>query len=243
MRSDVEQHSISRSVVLHLLPGVLISAFYFLVAPLVVELAFPSLFALLLAIPVVLIPFELGYLLYEGTRKDGTLSLKGAVLYRERLPVWQYIVLVLPSLFWAIFLFLVFSPPVDSFLIETFFSWVPDFATQHPDMSQPSQPALMTMLIMGFVFNGIAGPVVEELYFRGYLLPRISRLGACAPLVNVVLFSLYHFFTPWQNLTRILALLPLVYAVWWKRNIYLSVITHCALNVIGMLPFLVPLFG
>ena len=45
--------------------------------------------------------------------------------------------------------------------------------------------------------------MVEELYFRGYLLPRISRLGAWAPLVNTVLFSLYHLFTPWLSVGRI----------------------------------------
>ena len=45
--------------------------------------------------------------------------------------------------------------------------------------------------------------MVEEMYFHGYLLPRISRLGAWAPLVNTVLFSLYHFFTPWLNVGRI----------------------------------------
>lgn len=53
------------------------------------------------------------------------------------------------------------------------------------------------------------------------------------PIVNVVLFSLYHFFSPWQNLTRIIALLPVVYAVAWKRNIYLSILTHIGLNTIG----------
>ena len=45
--------------------------------------------------------------------------------------------------------------------------------------------------------------MVEEMFFRGYLLPRISRLGAWAPLVNTVLFSLYHLFTPWLNVGRI----------------------------------------
>jgi hypothetical protein len=34
------------------------------------------------------------------------------------------------------------------------------------------------------------------------LLPRISRFGGWAPLINTVLFSLYHFFTPWQLLGR-----------------------------------------
>ena len=45
--------------------------------------------------------------------------------------------------------------------------------------------------------------MVEKMYFRGYLLPRISRLGAWAPLVNTVLFSPYHLFTPWLNVGRI----------------------------------------
>jgi membrane protease YdiL (CAAX protease family) len=61
---------------------------------------------------------------------------------------------------------------------------------------------------LGDVVNAVAGPVVEEVYFRGYLLPRISRFGAWAPLINTVLFSVYHFFTPWQNVGRILGLLP-----------------------------------
>ena len=35
-------------------------------------------------------------------------------------------------------------------------------------------------------------PWVEELYFRGYLLPRISRYGAWAPLLGGLFFALYH---------------------------------------------------
>ena len=83
--------------------------------------------------------------------------------------------------------------------------------------------------------DGIAGPVVEEMYFRGYLLPRISRLGAWAPLVNTVLFSLYHFFTPWLNVGRIIGLLPMVYAAWWKKSIYVSMAVHVLGNAIPML--------
>ena len=49
-----------------------------------------------------------------------------------------------------------------------------------------------------FVLNGVIGPVVEELYFRGFLLPRMERLGRWAPLVNATLFSIYHFWSPWQ---------------------------------------------
>ncbi len=81
------------------------------------------------------------------------------------------------------------------------------------------------------------GPVVEELYFRGYLLPRMSQFGRWAPLVNVVLFSLYHFWSPWQLLSRIAGIAgiaPLAYAVRWKENVYLGVAVHVALNTISV---------
>jgi hypothetical protein len=57
-----EQHSAARTVVLHLLPGALITAFYAGAAPVVRSLGFPSLMAIFLAIAFVLILFELGYL-------------------------------------------------------------------------------------------------------------------------------------------------------------------------------------
>jgi energy-coupling factor transporter transmembrane protein EcfT len=60
------QYSVARSVVLHLLPGALIIAFYALLAPVVRSFGFPSLMAIFLAILFVLIPFELGYLLYRS---------------------------------------------------------------------------------------------------------------------------------------------------------------------------------
>lgn len=85
------------------------------------------------------------------------------------------------------------------------------------------------------VVNGLVGPIVEELYFRGYLLPRMDRLGRWAPLVNVSLFSLYHFWSPWQVAARILGIGPMVFAVHWKRNVYLGMVIHCTLNLIGVL--------
>ena len=93
-----------------------------------------------------------------------------------------------------------------------------------------------------FAVNAVAGPILEEVYFRGYLLPRISRFGAWAPLINTVLFSIYHFFTPWQNIGRIIGLLPMIYATWWKRSIYVSMGAHVLGNVSVMLLLFVVLF-
>jgi membrane protease YdiL (CAAX protease family) len=227
--------------VLHLLPGVLMVAFYVLAAPLVRGLGFPSLMAIYLAILFVLIPFELGYLFYRA-RKNGT-SLGSVVLYREPVPRTQLVALVLGLLAWSAIFYVLVYPPLDTFFIENVFFWLPDVLFLAEDFARYSTAALVITWVLGFVVNGIAGPVVEEVYFRGYLLPRISRFGAWAPLVNTVLFSVYHFFTPWQNVGRIVGLLPLVYAAWWKRSIYVSMGAHVLGNVSVMLMLLPVFFG
>jgi uncharacterized protein len=237
MNQQIQSHTVWQTVGLHLVPGALITAFYLLTAPLVMKGGYPALMASLLAILVILIPFELGYLLYQGQKRTGRLSLKGVVLYREPIPLWQYFIFVPLLLGWILAAFVALSP-LDNYFIRTLFSWLPTWSTSSTplaDMAQNSPSALLVTFWVGLALNGIAGPLVEELYFRGYLLPRIPSRRGWAPLINVILFSLYHFFSPWQNVTRIVALIPLVYAVAWKRNIYLSIFTHCILNTLGML--------
>lgn len=232
-----EQHSLTRTLVLHLLPGVLMVAFYVLAAPLVRGLGFPSLMAIYLAILFVLIPFELGYPLYRA-RRNGS-SLGSEVPYREPVPKGQFVALVLGLLAWSSIFYVLVYPPLDLFFIENVFAWLPDSFFLVEDFARYSTAALVITWVLGMVVNAIAGPVVEEVYFRGYLLPRISRFGAWAPLINTVLFSVYHFFTPWQNVGRIVGLLPMVYAAWWKRSIYVSMGAHVLGNVSVILMLLV----
>src|SRR5215212_12022136 len=95
-----EQHSVPRTLLLHLLPGVLILVFFVAVAPLVVRgFGFPPALAVYLAIVFVLIPFELGYLIYQA-RKNGT-SLGDIVLYRQPVPKGQLVLLVGALFVWG----------------------------------------------------------------------------------------------------------------------------------------------
>jgi uncharacterized protein len=87
--------------------------------------------------------------------------------------------------------------------------------------------------VAGLVINGLVAPTIEELYFRGHLLPRISRFGWWAPLINVILFSFYHFWMPWGFFSRLLLMLPLAYIAQWKKNVLLTIIAHCAINIVG----------
>ena len=80
-----ERHTIFLSVALHLVPGVLIVAAYVLLGvPVAEALGYPPVFGFLVVVPCVLVPVELGLLLYLGWKRNGRPSLEGVVLYRNR---------------------------------------------------------------------------------------------------------------------------------------------------------------
>jgi len=178
---------------------------------------------------------ELGYLFYRGQEKNGTPSLKGIVNYRQHVPWWMYIVFPLLILVWGILVTGLVSP-VDNSLLDRAFNWLPDWYTLRNVLdikTMYSRQVILFIAVCALTLNGLVGPIVEELYFRGHLLPRLFRFGYWAPLLNVTLFSLYHFWTPWMFFSRLILLLPMVYIVYWKRNIYIGMVAHCLLNLIG----------
>jgi len=229
---EVLQQSIPESAALHLLPGALTTLLYVITAPLFNSCGYPSNLAFLVGGLAVLVPFELGFLLYQGKRRNGAFSLDGIVLYRKPMTTRQYVTFSVILLLYGNFVLVVLYPPVAQMLIQNLFSWLPDWfflslASEYP------RPILLMTALVGLVLNGFVGPVTEELYFRGYLLPRISRLNVWAPVFNAVLHSVYHFWMPWQVPGLILGLLPAAFVVWWKKNIYLGMIIHVTGNVLG----------
>lgn len=55
-------------------------------------------------------------------------------------------------------------------------------------------------------------------------------MSGWTPVVHSTLFAAYHFWSPWQLFTRTLGVLPLVYVVQRKKNIYIGMWVHCLLN-------------
>ncbi len=232
---DVEQLRLPTLLALFLVPGALMTVAFVVLAPVVERAGFPPIAALLIAILVVLLPIELGVLLRAG--RGNPQPIRSVVPYRRPMPILDWLWLV-PVLIVAGFIGFGLSMAFEPAVIDGLFGWLPDWFVRplDPDrVGDYSREVWLVTLAAYFVLNGFAGPIVEELYFRGYLLPRMEWMGRWAPLVNVSLFSLYHFWSPWQIVGRILGFGPTVYAVRWKENVYLGMVVHCTLNTLGII--------
>jgi membrane protease YdiL (CAAX protease family) len=227
---NIDQHSVGKSILLHLLPGILIGLCYFLLVIPLHQMGFPSIMALMTSFVVVLVPVELGYLLFLGKKKNGRFSLQGIVMYRSPIPGWQYFVWV-PVLFVIVGVIFTVMKPIDVYLQNIFFFWLP--AMESGLQEGFSKGNLIITYTMVAIFGAFIGPIVEEYYFRGFLLPRMNYAGKWAPLLSSFLFAIYHVFTPWMFITRTLGMLPLVYAV-RRRNLFISVIVHVLVNLIDV---------
>ena len=238
MENEIQQHSLKQSIVLHLVPGIFILIAFAVLAPILEQKGLPATIALFIVIGIVLVPIELGILFYESKKKTGKFDVMSVVEYREQLPKKQYIGLGIALFLWLMLILVAVFTPIDNLIAERLFYWLPEwfFLTEFiENFDKYPQSVIVVTGIMGVVFNGLAGPVVEELYFRGYLLPRISRYGKWAPIINSILFAIYHLFSPWRVLGIAIAMIPFVYVAWWKRNIYIGMIVHCVANTLSSL--------
>jgi membrane protease YdiL (CAAX protease family) len=229
MKNEIAEHSLLKSATLHLLPGLLAGACYFAFVPIVKANGFPSVMAFILAGTFVLIPFELGFLMFQK-RATGQSFFNGIIRYLKKIPTWQYFVLI-PSIFILTgLLFKAFS--FTSGFLKTLFSWIPSdlFFDMGLDGDYTKSKLIITYSLF-LILVVLILPTIEELYFRGYLLPRMpSKLKRWTEIIHSGLFALYHTWTPWMFIVRTFGVLPTIYAVKKKENIFIGIVAHCLLN-------------
>jgi membrane protease YdiL (CAAX protease family) len=228
-QDQIEKHSTTQSVILHLLPGFLVGCFFLLARQPVANMGYPSIIALILAYAFILIPVELGFLFYQGKKKTGRFSLQGIISYRNPIPLWQYLVWVF-VIFIAVGAIITLLKPLDVFLQERLFFWIPDI--NYGLDGYCSRKTLIVTYTMCLIFVAFLAPLVEELYFRGYLLPRMK--GKFAPLLHSFLFAVQHVLEPWMIITRTLGFLPILFGV-KKKNIYIGIIVHILCNTVMLI--------
>jgi membrane protease YdiL (CAAX protease family) len=203
---------------------------YYALGPVMTRAGYPAIAAGVLAATVFIVGGELGWLLREAHRSTGTWSIRSVLPFRPAPFTWRKGLLVVALFVWA---FSVSLLQIGSSMKDSFFSWMPAWAL-NPISEAPAATGANTagvVTAIGFLLIlVILGPFVEELYFRGYLLPRIGRFGAWAALINVSLFASYHLWKPWDTINLILILVPMVYVVWRTKDIRISIALHIALN-------------
>lgn len=176
----------------------------------------------------VLIPVQLGYLYYLAKkRRNPGWSLEGIVMYRRPISWLRYLVWV-PAILVPTAIIFAALEPVTRWL-ETAFVGVSIFAKYQ--MAGNSEVAGI-VLVANIALTGILVPITEELYFRGYLLPRMpSRFGRLKPVAHSLLFSIYHFDTPWMIPARTLGILPLIYTAIHTQSVRPAIVAHCSVNL------------
>jgi membrane protease YdiL (CAAX protease family) len=242
--TEYPQHSILKSIGLHIIPGVLLMVAFIALKPLSERLGYPPLLAFILAVLLVDIPLQLGIMYYQGNKLNGRLSLQGVVLYREKIPFWQFLMIFIIGaalLFGLSFL----AAPFDGLLSQQLFSWLPDwiFINDTAQYEAYTQSTLLVTFILFLIVTGIALPLVEELYFRGFLLPRVTRFKAWAPVINALLFALYHVWQLYDFAVIFLSGLVFAFVVWWKRDVNLSISMHIFGNALARIMILLLIIG
>ena len=229
---SIQQHALGKSFLLHIAPGTLVTVAFLVLKPVLDSTGYPPLLAFLLAILLIDIPFMLGVMLNEGKKLNRRYSLSGIVLYREKLS-WKTFSLVFVAAFVVMYLLIMLATPLSAVLTESAFSWLPKwfFLDDAAQYAGYAKNILVFVFTLQLLITGIVLPWVEELYFRGYLLPRISRYGGRAPLISGLMFGLYHGWQLYGWVGVSLLGVGLGYVVWWKKDIRLSIGLHVFANV------------
>jgi membrane protease YdiL (CAAX protease family) len=233
--SQTERLPAWKSVFLHLFPGLLALAVFTLIARPVESMGYPSIMSWLISVLLTVIPFELGYLYYQGRQRNGRPSLEGVILYRRPLKAGQ-VALWTVLTFLAVLILFVLSGPVTNYLETVVFAWLPDWFVMDTGLEGGgfSRSALLVLNIASIFVFVIGIPIVEEMYFRGYLLPRLAHLGLWAVVINAFLFALYHFTTPWVLVSRFLIALPPAYSAYRKQNLLPAILVHIIANSVDV---------
>lgn len=176
--------------------------------------------------------FQIGYILLYNKKHHGDFRISKSLGLRakiggKQLALWTPILLIVVMGLFAATQF------IGVWLQPALFSWLPSWYPLETDYSIYSDSVQYITYAIMFVIVGIAVPVAEEVFFRGFLMPRMKWAGKWVVLLNVILFAAYHIWSPWQFVTRLVAMLPLYYVAYKKKSMMLAILVHCLLNLLA----------
>ncbi|MDY7077310.1 MAG: CPBP family intramembrane glutamic endopeptidase [Chloroflexota bacterium] len=224
-----ERYSLRKTVFLHLAPGVPFTLAFLPAARLMNRAGGSTYLALLLCIPLLLV-CEVGVLIVE--RKRINWSWRSIIVPRgsRRVSILD-ILLSVAAIYATAQMAGALAIPSRTAILRAMANWLPPWAIFDGILEGISPYTLW----LGLFLSGLVASIVEELYFRALLMPRIPVSGRWAPAVNAALHSICHFYTPWNYLVFFLAFLPLAYYVRLRGNLLPTIITHILFNSVGVI--------
>jgi len=220
-----------RQTIEHFYMGVLITAIYVLTAPLLVAHGYAGIGALLFVELFVLTPLVIVHLLVIARKLERSESLSIVIPNRKPIGTKSFVLWYVVGLL-AIFGTFIPLYPVGILVRGELFAWLPEWYF-NPGYGVTDQGTLANLFLIAIFIDGIIAPTLEEVFFRGYLLPRMNYLKGWAPVVNGAFFGLYHFWQPHNFIALIVVGIILSYIVWKTKNVYLGIALHCTINVLG----------
>lgn len=234
-------------VFLQLAPGVVSVSAYIIFAWFLGKAGLPTILALMLAVPLAEVPFTWWLLVRRLRQETGQgFSFKAAFPWWTKIPWWVYLVAV-PLIFLNLGFMMVGLTQIDPYLISNFFSWVPGWMLMggfDPGIfSTMSRGVLLTMWGLSLFGMTILGGFTQELYSRGFLLPRMAHLGWKAPFINAALFAVLHFVAPWAWPVFFFNALIWSLMVYWRRSAKIGIFMHVGMLFLQWLGMTMVIFG
>ncbi len=224
------QHPWWLSVILHLLPKVALVAGSALVTPLLLEAGYPWQFSAFIVLPALISAIQLALLWYAAPlQSDGRRSLRSVITFQASLD---------NSVYWLAVPLIAIYGLVLRWLLQ-YDPWLSIISANLTGtaLSQLAASMMLAVFSFGLMFFGVLFPIVEELYYRGFLLPRLPAVGWAAPLVHILLYGFLPLQGPWETIMRFAMVIPLVLVVWKQRSVYLGMVSRVIIHI-GILMYL-----
>ena len=197
-----------------------------------IQNSIPSLLLFLICAGIIVFPFEI-YIIYKN---------KVDLSYNSRIKWWQ-LILIIGVLLGIVGLMTILITPLEHNLLSnviekinnitpTYFSW------DSSNLANYSSVTITITCVLYFLLNVIIYPIIEELFFRGVLTNKLKKYDYLAPIFVTVIFSLYHFWLPFDNLFRITAFILPSILVYKYNDIRISIGFHCACNLFSTISFI-----
>ena len=99
----------------------------------------------------------------------------------------------------------------------------------------------IAIIYLIFLIFNIVG---EELWWRGYILPRQElAFNKWTWLIHGTLWGLFHIFWKWNLLVLIPSCLALSYVIYKRKNTWIGIIAHMAFNSVPLIGLIIGIIG